>query len=946
MLFPEVNINLPVKEEKDDPLGIVKGIPLSGPNYSIAYATLCKRYQNKRIQCTHSWNEIINSTKIDSENPQRLRHLLDLFEENLVKRFELHYSPSDPARDIPTYHDLTKFLEKQCASLDSAALMNEQSTSKCKQHSYVKQRYHSPASFLTHSQPSKPCLVCHNGHHSIEKCSVFLICFGNHQARTCNSKQFCATCNRKHSTLLHFANPKVIAHDYVNSQHNNNANSAVSAEIDVPTSSQVNVYTSLSKSTTVLLSTATVAVLDCRGAYQSVRTLLDSASQSSFITEKCLARLGLRRKSISTSIYGLSQMSSKASGVSTCTICPIGSISPVFEVDLICLPNICANLPAHAFSLSDFPHISNLKLADGTFNKPGPVDILLGADVFSLILQNGRIAGSTPDEPIAINTVFGWIVMGKIAIHNPNPINSFFTSTFTPLDEILKRFWEIEQVPNKPSISVEDSLCEKIYQDTVSRNASGDAIIKILAGLKWLPSLDVFSYYCDPKPNACTKRAILSEIARIFDPLGFLSPIIFFTKYLIQCLWILGIDWDQSVPADVYNKWLKFHFELNQLKGLQIPRRIMSTNISSAELHSFCDASERGFAASSPHRWKQFVANRVAQIQEKICPAFWHYIPSLNNPADCASRGIFPSQLVNHSQWWAGPDFLYSSVNIDFFDEYESPECPEEIKPFVLTSFTDTDSISDLLNKWSSLSKIKRILSYCLRFIASCRKQRADSDYITSVEMHNAVITLAKVTQKEFFSQEILNLKRSRPLIKPLRRLNPFLDDSGVIRVGGRLRHSSLDYPTKHPILLPRQSRLTELLVEEVHRDNFHPGLQTTHFLLLQNFWILSPKRAIRTVLSKCLRCFRVNPSPISPPKMGDLPSFRVNQLKAFSHVGVDMGGPFYITPYRQRGGKILKAYLCLFVCCVTRALHLELTSDLSAESFLAALRRLPRQAW
>ncbi|KAJ8979854.1 hypothetical protein NQ317_006319, partial [Molorchus minor] len=564
---------------KDDPLGIVKGIPLLGPNYSIAYATLCKRYQSKRIQCTHSWNEIINSTKIDSENPQRLRHLLDLFEENLVKRFELHYSPSDPARDIPTYHDLTKFLEKQCASLDSAALMNEQSTSKCKQHSYVKQ--------------------------------------------------------------------------------------------------------------------------------------------------------------------------------------------------------------------SDFPHISNLKLADGTFNKPGPVDILLGADVFSLILQNGRIAGSTPDEPIAINTVFGWIVM----------------------DEILKSFWEIEQVPNKPSISVEDSLCEKIYQDTVSRNASVSSPYLALRTIKQLVKDEGLPY-----PRASETLLEASYVDDICSGTADIQVALETQSELISLL---------SKGGFVLRKWASNH-----------PALLRAVDSEDCQQELSFD-SVLSWVKSSPHRWKQFVANRVAQIQEKICPAFWHYIPSLNNPADCASRGIFPSQLVNHSQWWAGPDFFYSSINIDFFDEYESPECPEEIKPFVLTSLTDTDSISDLLNKWSSLSKIKRILSYCLRFIASCRKQRADSDYITSVEMHNAVITLAKVTQKEFFSQEILNLKRSRPLIKPLRRLNPFLDDSGVIRVGGRLRHSSLDYPTKHPILLPRQSRLTELLVEEVHRDNFHPGLQTTHFCYSKTFGFL-----------------------------------------------------------------------------------------------------------
>jgi Family of unknown function (DUF5641) len=110
--------------------------------------------------------------------------------------------------------------------------------------------------------------------------------------------------------------------------------------------------------------------------------------------------------------------------------------------------------------------------------------------------------------------------------------------------------------------------------------------------------------------------------------------------------------------------------------------------------------------------------------------------------------------------------------------------------------------------------------------------------------------------------------------------------------------------------------------------------------LLAQNFWILSPKRAIRHVLSQCYRCFRVKPPSPIEPYMGNLPSFRINHVKPFLCVGVDFGGPFFVTPSKGRGVKSLKAYICLFVCASTKAIHLELVSDLSSDAFIAALRR------
>ncbi|XP_045446731.1 uncharacterized protein LOC123654918 [Melitaea cinxia] len=194
-------------------------------------------------------------------------------------------------------------------------------------------------------------------------------------------------------------------------------------------------------------------------------------------------------------------------------------------------------------------------------------------------------------------------------------------------------------------------------------------------------------------------------------------------------------------------------------------------------------------------------------------------------------------------------------------------------------------------------------------------------------------------TQSQEFSNEILSLQTKKPVIKQFRKLNPFIDDSGVLRVGGRLSRSGLEYEHKHPALLPSDHPLTYLIIDHIHRSYCHPGVNTTIFLLLRQFWVVSAKRAVRRVLSKCIKCYRLHPQPLQP-FMSDLPAYRVNQVKPFSVVGVDFGGPFRIKLGPHRGAKIDKAYLCVFVCLATKAVHLEVVSTLSADGFIATLRR------
>lgn len=565
---------------------------------------------------------------------------------------------------------------------------------------------------------------------------------------------------------------------------------------------------------------------------------------------------------------------------------------------------------------------------------------------------------------------------------------------------------------------IQDLPVEYCQQQASTFDTESDFSVKIL-GLQWQSTNDSFSFVAKSIDSPCTKRSILSEIARIYDPLGFLCPLTFLAKRIIQHLWYLGLDWDDDPPEDVVDKWNAFKSTLHLISNLSIPRCLRpEDSFVSCQLHAFCDASTAGYAGvvyyrfedvegnvkvyfvtaksrvaplkplsiprlelcaavllsdlvdfvlkqgpqsivvdqvfawsdssvalcwiqSSPHRWKTFVSNRVVHIQDRIPPDRWRHVRSGDNPADAASRGLLPEDLIGASAWWAGPEFLKSSQESWPSSSPVSSlrDVDLEKRNIVLISTVEISDVENLLSRFSSLRKIQGIIAWCLRFVHNCSRADKLSGPLSTSELHAALMRMVVVVQSSVFSSEIDNIRAGRPCSKYLQKLSPFVDNSGVLRVGGRLLHSGLAFEAKYPALLPKNHRLSELLIEQVHREHLHPGVNTTLYLLQQNFWIVSARTTIRKCLSKCIRCFRTRPIPLEPP-MGNLPVGRVSQAKPFSRVGVDYGGPFPILLSRRRGTKTSKAYLCLFVCFATRAIHLEIASDLSSDTFIAALKR------
>ena len=186
---------------------------------------------------------------------------------------------------------------------------------------------------------------------------------------------------------------------------------------------------------------------------------------------------------------------------------------------------------------------------------------------------------------------------------------------------------------------------------------------------------------------------------------------------------------------------------------------------------------------------------------------------------------------------------------------------------------------------------------------------------------------------------------------KYLSVLNPLLDIAGLIRVGGRLQQADLPYEQQHPVILHRKSIYTKLLVRDLHITSCHAGTSTLLSLLAENYFIVGARHLVKAISHHCLKCQRAYMQTASQ-QMGNLPDARVNPSPPFSVTGIDFAGPFTVKRGNPRKPTKLKAYVCLFVCFATKCTHLELCSELSTDSFMAALNRfvsrrgLPTDIW
>ena len=363
-----------------------------------------------------------------------------------------------------------------------------------------------------------------------------------------------------------------------------------------------------------------------------------------------------------------------------------------------------------------------------------------------------------------------------------------------------------------------------------------------------------------------------------------------------------------------------------------------------------------GYLHNQKRRFSKYVERRINVIHNLFPDAHWFYIGTKDNPADHASRPSTPSEVLS-SNWLRGPDLLWDS-SYDPESELHSdvasfpttlPE--EELEVSVLsTEVSNPSPFSHLFSKVNSFPKLVNIFSYVLRFariLDRVRQKNGCLENPRSVEVSHqeAKTTLLKVVQAECFSDEIKKLKSGTPLSDnhKLSNLAPSVDKIGLLRVGGRLKHSDVDFSVKHPILIPQNHPLSSTLIQYFHRLNKHQGSLITHNSIIQNgYHIQNGRTLIRNFLKSCVTCRKLREKP-SEQVMADLPHERlVGNIPPFTHVGIDVFGPFYIHDGKgtRANSGTKKIWALIIVCLPSRAIHLEYLSGMDTSSFRNAFNR------
>ncbi|XP_059226223.1 uncharacterized protein LOC131998099 isoform X3 [Stomoxys calcitrans] len=551
-------------------------------------------------------------------------------------------------------------------------------------------------------------------------------------------------------------------------------------------------------------------------------------------------------------------------------------------------------------------------------------------------------------------------------------------------------------------------------------------------GLSWDPKSDNFYFKVNYTfSDKITKSVVLSDSARLFDPLGWLAPTTIMAKIMFQTLWREGLDWTDPLPANLHNEWSKYRTALKDIEKLSLPRWFKSKSTSSTDLHAFCDASKLAFAAvvyirvvkedgkvhvsliqsktkvaplkvqtipklelcaavlcarlvtrvksciglkvdnvmlwsdsTTVLNWIKtqssqlpvYEANRVSQIQRLTNISEWRYVSSSDNPADCATRGLLPEDLKTHTIWWHGPHWLHEDSTAWPVCKLRNTVHPAASKPIIYSFTTSTatklktSDYPDYFSKYSSFNRLQRVTAYILRFYnnlkASISKDSIQKHHkligcLQTTELKSSRLRLVKICQRISFKDDITCLQNKLPLACNSRvlKLQPFLDDEGVLRVGGRIKHADLSFGKKHPILLTKTDPISYLIFAEAHSKTLHGGVQLMQSYVMTHYWILSARNLAKSVKRNCVTCFKYS-AKAATQIMGNLPQVRLNPARPFKHSGLDYAGPINMKQNTLRRSTTTKGYICLFVCMCTKAVHLEVVSSLTTDDFLAAFKR------
>jgi len=496
-------------------LSVIKPIPLSASNYSVAGAALADRFENKRLLATAHLDELLAFEPIAHESLPALIAFLQVFKENVATLkllgvddlagfilFHLGSRALDRTTrqlfeasicqpGIPGFDALIDFVQKRVQILDDVQVAYENDTRSAPFSVPVASKLaltvarqsdgSSTARASSASSNPKHCFICDRGEHHPYRCPEFrtysvtrrrdyvlinklcLSCMSaTHAVNACKSKHVCAKCQQRHHTLLHVPAASEIAPALL--RPGDRAGGSTDTKFSGTSSF----------GSTVLLATAVIRILDARGVHHGVRALLDSGSQVSAITADCASRVGLTRRECKNELVGLSRSPvTQVGGSTACSFVPRRASSPTFDChDLIILPQITSVLPSTSIPPNVRAQYRHLQLADPRFDTPSRIDVLLGGDLYPYLMRPESTVKHTAGCPSAMDTHLGWIIMGLVTTPGggaSSPRTSSLVTSARSIDTVAHQFRSVEE-PVAPAVpTTEDQLCERMDDNPGSR---------------------------------------------------------------------------------------------------------------------------------------------------------------------------------------------------------------------------------------------------------------------------------------------------------------------------------------------------------------------------------------------------------------------------------------------------------------------------------------------
>ena len=559
----------------------------------------------------------------------------------------------------------------------------------------------------------------------------------------------------------------------------------------------------------------------------------------------------------------------------------------------------------------------------------------------------------------------------------------------------------VSSFPSAIDLDAVRADCERIFA-SVSMNLRGwTASPSKVLGVLYDSSQDSLCVELDLEPiqlnSPVTRRKVASAVARVFDPMGFASPVTVRCKLFLQRAWADQSEWDAPLSSNLEKEWRELCEELNSSR-ICVDRHLAWSPAS--VLHVFADASGRAcqtvvylvsgrkvtllfarnhlapskskmsaprlelVAATLSARVVAFLKNGVSQLRDlpvwfwtdsscvllwirnaspshprfvqnrvneiKGVEGVWRHCPGDDNPADLGSRGVSVPKLLKARVWWHGPVWLPDRSawpNLPVCEPVqEVMACPVNAEP-ISHSFMEK-----LSRTHSELRRLVWAVAGAYRFLFNYRAKKNRTAKrlgpLTFQEKQDAFFKIVSDVQLDHFKREITALKQSKcvPRQSALFLLKPTLDTSTNLLMATPRTGEPLK------ILLPYNCHLSKLIVWQSHYKQYHAGINRVVCDVHKRYWIVKLRRLVRAQLKACTECQRYNGRPYGQNE-GYLAPFRTDDILPFKYTGVDFVGPVGLSVSRH-------FYFLIFTCGNTRALHLEITPNMTVESTGLAFTR------